>query len=540
MLLYINLLAMPVPDCRIRKESFKRRVFIFAVFFLYACNPSPAPPAALRLAFNAPPQTLDPRKSADFLSSTLICLLYDGLTRCAPGGGIEPALAEKWTISPDGKTYTFFLRKAFWSNGKVVTAFDFERSWKKILDPSFLSPSVYLLFSIKNGEKCAKNEATSKDVGICALDERTLQVELEHPTPYFLSLTAFPLFLPAPEDEVSGSIFNGPFCIEKFHPNHEIILVKNHTFWNANHTNLEKIQIQVIPEENTALEMFEQGELDWLGSPLAPLPPDSISSLRHKLRFIPMPASTILAFNTQTFPFQNMKLRKALSLSLNRDCLVSEITAAGQILPMRVLPPSLFEKSLPPLFGFSDPKMARSLFEEALSELSITPADFESLTLYFRPTQMEKRMAQALQREWKDTFGFVIQIQQLDQKTHFDRLHRRDYHIALTSWISQFHDPVNILERFRLASNQKNYAGWENSDYQILLEKAAVELDVHLRLDLLAAAEEIFAHEFPIFPLYHWTSPSLANARLQDIATSPCGGILFERFNINDSGYSGY
>ncbi len=187
-------------------------ILVILTILFSACNSPPKEPLLLRLAFNAPPTTLDPRKSGDFISSTLICLIYEGLTRCAPGGGLKAALAEKIEISPDGLIYTFTLRPSHWSDGHPVTAFDFEKSWKEIINPSFASPAAYLLFPIKNAEKIAKGELGIEEVGIQAKDARTFRVELERPTPYFLSLTAFPLLLPAPLhlEQASGDVSNGP------------------------------------------------------------------------------------------------------------------------------------------------------------------------------------------------------------------------------------------------------------------------------------------------------------------------------------------
>jgi oligopeptide transport system substrate-binding protein len=508
---------------------------LFLIFLSACSSPPKKEPACLRLAFNGAPATLDPRKSGDFISSTLICLIYEGLTRCLPGGGVEPALAEKIEISPDACVYTFRLRKSYWSDGHPVTAADFEKSWKTILDPSFASLSAYLLFPIKNGEKCAKGEVKIEEVAIKALGERTLRVELERPTPFFISLTAFPLFLPVPShlDRISGEVCNGPYRIEKERPNHEILLGKNPAFWNKALSHIDKIRIQIVSDENTALQMFENKEIDWLGAPLAPIPPDSLQALKDRLQFIPMAASTILAFNTQAFPFHHPKLRKALALCLDRERIVREIGQAG--LPAaRPLPPSLYGSgsALISLYPPEDSDLARGLLREALVELKATHSDLEAITLYYKPVQADKRLAQVLQREWKEALGFTIRIEQLDPKTHLDRLHRRDYKIALGAWISQFHDPVNLLERYRLPSNQKNFAGWENGRFQSCLNEAASELDPQKRLALLAEAEEIFASELPTFTLYHWSSPSIAHPGLKEIATTPCGGVLFERFSF--------
>ncbi len=484
------------------------RFLILCLICLCGCKQAPEK-KGLKIAFSSHPQTIDPRKSADFLSSTLVCLAYEGLTRCSIDGGVEPGLAESWTVSPDGLVYTFTLRKSFWTDGKPVTAFDFEKSWKNILDPTFAAPCAYLLFPIKNGE-------SGTNVGIQAIDDQTLVVTLERKTPYFLSLTAFPLFLPAP-DEI-GKVFNGPFRIEKDQSN-EIVLVKNGSYWKANAIQLDAISIQIIRDENTALELFEKGEIDWVGSPFVPLPSDCLPFFKERLRYIPMAASTILTFNSQTFPFNNPKIRKAFALCLDTEEILSKIAPAGQIAPSRILPPSLFKEPMPPLFEEK---------EKTMTELP----DLGKITLWIRPNPVEKRVALAMQNRWRQALGVNVEIEELDPKIHMQRLHAKDYQIAIASWISQFFDPVNILDRYRLKTNQKNYAGWENKEYQKLLEQAANQSDEKKRLEILAEAESLLASEFVVFPLFHWASPTLASDRVKNIATTPCGGVLFEKFTI--------
>ncbi|MBI5272654.1 MAG: peptide ABC transporter substrate-binding protein [Chlamydiia bacterium] len=515
------------------------RFFFLFLFLLSACHAPIPKQAVLRLAFNASPTTLDPRKTSDFISSTLVCLLYDGLMRCAPGGSVEPAIAERVEISADGLLYTFYLREAYWSDGRPVTAYDFEYSWKKILDPAFSCPCAYLLFPIKHGEQCAKGEISPEEVKIQALNERALLVELERPTPYFLSLTAFPLYLPAPahlEQETSlKPICNGPFQVSSLVPNQEIQLVKNSLFWNRKENHLDAIHISIIPNETTALQMFEQGEIDWMGAPLCPLPLDALSSLQDgfAVRFIPMAASTFCTFNTQIFPFYNFHLRKAFALAIDQNKLISEMALVGQIPAKRCLPPALLQTSVP-LLPESNLQEAKASLQQALLELQIPLSELSTLTFYHKSNQVDKILAQALQRQWQETLGISLKLEQLDLKNHMDKLHRKDYHIALASWIAQFHDAINILERYRLPSNQKNFAGWHNEIYATLLEKASQTQDPTHRMSLLESAEEILAAECPILPLYHWTSPSLSNPRIDQIVTTPCGGVLFERFTLRD------
>lgn len=488
------------------------RHFLLLLVLLSACSKAPKPDGTLRVCFNMQPATTDPRKASDFFSSTLVCLLYEGLTRCLPGGAVESALAESTEISDDQTVYLFHLRQAYWSNGKPITAYDFERSWKSILNPA--GPCAFLFYPIKNAEKCAKREAPIDEVGIQAVNERTLRVELERPTPYFYSLTAFPTFLPAPPDE--EPLFSGPFIIEKWSNHSEIALSKNPLFWNQSQIHVDRVQITILPDEITALHLFEQGQLDWVGAPLSPLPPDALEKLKDQLTVMPSAATTLCTFNTQTFPFNNPHLRKAFSYAINRKEIAEKVIQAGHVQPVSMLPPPLSKQNR----IFFDPELAKSHFERA----AIDPSQLDRLTLYYKSNQTEKRLAQTLQRQWKEILGVTVQLVQLDFKSHAQRLHHRDYQICLSSWIAQFDDPVSILDRFKTKVDHKNYPGWEDEEYIQFLNQGNI-----------AAAEDRFADEAPLTPIYHWSSPVLCGSRIQAIASTPCGGVLFERFRLIQS-----
>ena len=376
--------------------------------------------------------------------------------------------------------------------------------------------NAHLFYPIKNAEKCVRGETSLNNVGIRAINAKTLLVELENPTPYFTSLTAFPCFLAAP----TGSVFSGPFQIVSQDHSWEILLVKNESYWNKEAISLDEVHISIIPDEGTALQLFERGELDWLGGSLSPLPPDSMEKLKNELSFIPNAASTFCSFNTQRFPFDNLNLRRAFSLAINR----SEIASLTQTAE----PASSF---LPPPFGtfsaeLTDPSLARQYLQLALQELQTSRLD---LTLHYRTGQLEKRIAQTLQRQWKSVLGIHVRLEQSDPKTHMANLQSRQYELSLTSWIAQFDDPVSILDRFKDPNNLKNYPGWESSRYTQLLNEAAHSKK---RNELLAEAERLFASEVPLAPIYHWRSPVLVGDRIESIGTTPCGGILFERFHL--------
>lgn len=498
------------------------KAFLFCLLFLIGCAKTERSESRLNLSFNTQPSTSDPRKAADFVSSTLVCMIYEGLTRCLPGGSVELALADRVEITLQGTLYTFHLRNASWTDGKPISAFDFERSWKQILE--FPGPCTFLFYPIKNAEKVSRKAMPIEDVGIWALNAHTLVVELERPTPYFYSLTAFPSFLPVPNHAPDDPfVCSGPFRIEKLVHNSEIGLKKNRSYWNEKNIQLDEIHISIVPDETTALQMFERGDLDWIGGSLSPIPPDAIGKLQNQIVYVPAAASTLCTFNTKQFPFNDKNLRKAFSLAINRNEIVEQ---QGMQIPAKTILPSVFSDQSLCLY---DREGAILYFEKGLKELGIEAKDLENLALYYRSTQGEKRLAQTLQKQWKELFGITIPLVQLDFKTHAQKLQAKDYQIALASWIAQFEDPVSILDRFKYEDHLKNYPGWENEKYLEYLAEAHFSLK---RKELLNEAEKILADEVPLTAIYHWSSPSLCSPRIKKIATSPCGGMLFERFEL--------
>jgi oligopeptide transport system substrate-binding protein len=483
----------------------------------------------LRIAFAVYPSTLDPRKSGDFVSGTMICLLYEGLMRCGPDGSVEMGLAEKVDISKDGKTYTFHLRKAKWSDGVPITAMDFEKSWKIQLDPKFPSLCTYLFYPIRNGEAVSKGMKKIDEVGIWAIDEKTLLVELEHPTPYFLSLTAFPSFIPIPSHRieeveaqpVSRRIVSGPYEIEWMVPHAEIVLRKNSSFWNSDTISIEEIHISIVPDENTAFQMFERKELDWIGGSLCPIPPDALLQSEQPVEHYPMAASTFCTFNTEGSPFSNAKLRKALSLAIDREEITKKILQTGQTPAQQVVPPVLLDRST----SLYDPERARAYYKEALQELGELPP----IRLLLRNGQIDRHIAQALQRMWKQVLGLDVVLEQTDYKSHKYRLHRREYQVALAYWIAQYNDPMNILERFQDGNSPKNYSAWDRPRFKQLINEARSTADEKKRAELFSLAEAMLIEEMPIAPLYHWSNPVLCNPRLQNLYVTPSGGVLFEK-----------
>ena len=500
----------------------------------------------LRVNIGTEPPSLDSRRAYDLTSSIVLKMLNDGLTRLNPNGKSRPSVAHTISVTEDLKSYTFKLRESYWTNGDRVTAQDFEYAWKWILDPRNQADFAYQLFVIKNARDAKLGKAPMSSVGIHAIDESTLVVDLENPTPYFLELTCLMVYYPvnkkvemaranlpadfADKNEVDSFVTNGPFKMASWEHSSEIVLEKFQDYWDAGTVKLEQINLYMIPDPNTELSMFEENELDWAGTPLSlGLPSDAIPKLKEsgKLHIKPESATYFYTLNTDKTPLNNLKLRRALAYAIDRKSIVDNITQANQIPALGLLPPPLALQS-GPYFPDHDVKGARALFEEALSELKLTKENFPPITLSYNTSENHSKIAQAVQQQINEVLGIKIVLDNLEWQVYLDKLHNRDFEMGRMSWIADFNDPIAFLEPFKYKTNSTNNTGWESPKYIELLDEASREGNYKKRLDLLHQAEQILMDEMPIIPVYFLMNSYLKNPKLQNVFLSGLGDIDFK------------
>ncbi len=515
---------------------------LFLTCFFSSCAKQEASPQKdhlLRMNVMREPLTLDPRQGSEFIGSTLQFFIFEGLTRLNSDYSVALAGAKSVEISEDRKTYIFHLRKTTWSDGSPVVAADFEHAWKNILTPAFPAANAPLLYPIKNAELAKKGAVSIDQVGVRSLDDETLVVELEHPTPYFLELISFCVFSPVKHttDQMhphwmndAGETFlcNGPFKLASWKHHNEIVFEKNPFYWEHHQINIEKILVSMVKDENTVLEMYERGELDYIELACSPIPTDVMCKYYQKglLKTYTSAATTAICFNVTKFPFTNKKIRQAFAYAIDRKAIVDNITQLGEEVATQIVPVSLHSGEVVSYFKDHQIKKAEELFSEGLKELGLTADQFPTLTYYYSFSNLNHRLAQILQQQWSEQLGVNIQLQQNEHKVFLDRLRNRNYELAQSFWFAQYRDPLSILERFKYQANPKNYCNWENPDYIRLLEETYSVSSTEERNKLLRDAEALIMSDMPVAPLYHWKTAFLIKDYLTYEEFSPEHGYL--------------
>ena len=374
------------------------------------------------------------------------------------------------------------------------------------------------------------------------VDDKTLQIQLETPIPYFLELLSFSIFFPVNEKmdrkgdnwNVSrqGLIGCGPFCLKKWKENDSIELVKNPKYWDEQSIHLPAILMTMV-ESETEMQMFETGELDWAGSPISLLPLSVIYEKRglKQLSSAPMFGTSFFRINVERPPLNNANIRKALSYAINRQELVDHILQGGQRTALRLVPNT--EGSF---FADGDEEKARQLFFKGLKESGYSCETFPQITLFYAIDDKNHLIAQAVQQHWKKTLGIEVLLERNESKVYFQRLAKQDYQIAIGSWIGDYNDPETFLEVFKYKQASTNNTQWENSAYTKLLDISRT-LKGETRNEVLHQCEALLLQEMPIIPIYHFKSLYLQNPKLKNVFVSPLGNLDFKWAYLEDYTY---
>ncbi|UAC49090.1 peptide ABC transporter substrate-binding protein [Bacillus aquiflavi] len=496
----------------------------------------------LAININTEPPTLNPGLAKDSTSGAVLLQAFEGLTRINKDGKPEEAMAKKIDVSDDQLVYTFTLRDTKWSNGDPVTAQDFEYAWKWVLDPNNGAEYAYQLYYIKGAEAANLKGGSLDEVGIKALDDKTLEVTLENPTPFFTELTAFYTYYPVNKaiaennpdwhtDAGENFTSNGPFKLVEWSHSDKVILKKNENYWDSDKVKHEKIEMFMINDANTELSMFDNGELDWAGKPNGQLPTDAMQALKDegRLKIEPFAGIYWYKFNTKVEPLNNVNIRKALTYAIDRKSIINNITQTEEIPAMAIVPPTMFSENEKGYFKDNDVKKAKEYLQKGLEELGLKDAsELPPISLSYNTLESHQKIAQAIQDMWKTELGIEVVLDNQEWAVYLDKIQSGDYQIGRLGWAADFNDPINFLEMFRDAAGGNNQTGWENEEFKNLLDESAKEKDPKKRAELLKKAEEIIIDELPVAPIYFNTTSWVQNDSLKGVVVSGLGDAQFK------------
>jgi oligopeptide transport system substrate-binding protein len=466
-------------------------------------------------------QTLDPHRAEDVASFNVLLDIYEGLLAEGPNGELVPGVATDWTVSEDGKRYVFNLRReARWSNGDPVTAHDFVYGLRRGVDPKTLSVYSYILSPLLNANEITAGKLPPEELGVRAIDDHTLEIKLANPTPYFLELMAHSMSYPVHRASLAAHgdqwtrpgnlVGNGAFKLDDWVVQSHVKVVRNPNYWDDANTKLEEVWFYPTEDLNAEFQRYRALELDMTGI----VPAAQIGFIREnyadQLLIAPYLGSYYYGFNVTRAPFKdNPKLRRALSLAVNRDVITKQILNVGQISSYGFVPPipSYTQQQMPEASWTQEQREAEA--KRLYAEAGYGPGNPLRTQLMYNTQEDHRRIAVAIASMWKQVLGVEVEILNQEWKVFLDTRNKKvDTQVFRAGWIGDYNDPFTYLEILRSTVGQ-NDTGYDDPEYDRLVAASQSERDPQARMELLQEAERVMLADMPILPLYIYVRPRL-------------------------------
>jgi oligopeptide transport system substrate-binding protein len=488
----------------------------------------------LRFRLSADPATLDWNLAHTNFETYVIMNLMEGLVEEGPDLRPRPALAERWTISPDGLTYVFQLKKGVkWSDGKPLRAQEFVDSWVRLLSPSTGAEYAHYLFALKNAE--AFHQGKLKDLsalGVRAVDDATLEVTLKAPLPYFLHLPTFWVTFPIRLDLVKkhgkdwatpGKIVTlGPYALDSWERGRHLRLVRNGSYHGgASRLSVERTEITIEPNDAEARKLFAAGALDLLL--------DAPAGAPRALQF-PYLSTTYLGFNVNREPLTFVSIRKALATSVRRE-LIPGVLKGGQVVARGLVPPGIAGHD----YGEFHLTAREGEGKAALERLGFGPKHrFPKLHLYMQRADRAEDLTRFLVHDIRENLGIVVEPHVLEQAAYRKLLSEGKADLYIGTWGADFPDPANFFELFQ-SSSRLNYTGWRNSEFDAQVARGATTMDPTQRARAYSEAERLLLErDVAIYPLFYRRNTVQAGRRLKSLMISPLNYLFIKDVALGD------
>lgn len=509
-----------------------------------ASNEETKAPQEFRFTLGSNPPSLDPALMTDAQSSIVAAGLYEGLTRLNTKGEPENAIAQDITVSEDGKTYTIKLRNDVkWSNGDSVTAHDFEYAWKRALNPETASEYAYMLYYLENGEKYNNGEATADEVGVKAKDDYTLEVKLYAPAPYFTSLIAHYTYLPvhqatveaAPDwaSEAKSIVSNGPFILTSWAHGDKLVLEKNPNYFNKDAISFDKVTISIVVDNNTVYQMFETDKIDWIGAQAGSLPADLTQQLIKdgKAEVTPVASLYYYLFNNEKPPFNNVKVRKAFAMAIDRQSLVDNVAQANQQPAYGMVPPSIsvpggqdFREAYPDNYFTDNVEEAKKLLAGGLAEEGLS--ELPEITLLYNTDDNHKKLAEAIVDMWRKALGIEVKLANQEWGTFLETRKAGQFDIARSGWGADINHPINFTYDLIHSKSGNNDGRYNNPKVDELLNNSLVAETSDKSIQMMAEAERIAIEEdMAALPLFYYTTVTMLKDGFTGVVSDYAGHL---------------
>lgn len=498
---------------------------------LAALMTSTASAVTLNMMNGSEPGSIDPHQASGDWENRIIGDYLEGLmTEDANAEAIE-GQAESYEISEDGLVYTFTLRDGIqWSDGEPVTAEDFVFAFQRLFDPKTASEYAYLQFPIMNGSEIADGSVTDfSELGVKALDDKTLEITLEGPTPFFLQALTHYTAYPVPKhviDEVGNNwtqieniVSNGPYTPVEWTPGSYIKSVKSETYWDAENVQIDEVNYFVQDDLAAALSRYRAGEYDIL----VDIPSDQAEWIKENLPgedyFGAFLGIYYYVINQEKEPFDNADVRKALSMSINRDVIGPDVLGTGELPMYGWVPEGTANYEGVDVY---QPEWIGLSYEERVAEaksimegLGYTAENPLTLQLKYNTNDNHQRVAVAISSMWEQ-IGVKTELFNSETAVHYDALRAGDFEVGRAGWLLDYSDPSNTLDLLRQGVEQdgttnwgNNYGRYSNDEFEALVDQATTEVDLAARAKLLGQAEKIAMDEYAAIPIYNYIAQNV-------------------------------
>lgn len=457
------------------------------------------------------PLSLDPHKASGTWENNIIGNMFIGLTTEDERSEPVPGMAERWETSADGLTWTFYLRRATWSDGEACDAHDFQFAFRRILDPETLADYASILYPIKNAEAINAGEMNPEAVGVTALDDLTLEIRLEHPAAYLPQLLKHYTAYPVPKHIVErygddwvkpeNIRVNGPYLLKKWWSNYIIHLERNPTFFDAERVVLDHLYFYPTTDVNAAARKVMSGEAGWSTR----FPSNQVETLRRALpgyvHVAPYLTCNYFSFNTTRPPFNDMRVRQALAMAYDRDFVASQIYRTGERPAYSFVPPGIANYPGTARYRWANLPLdaRRQEAERLLREAGYGPNNQLRFEFSHRNTSDNPRVAVVVQNDWSRIAPWVtVELRGVETQVHYDNLRSKNFDAGDGAWVADFNDAKNYLYLFETRTGAQNYAGYSNPEYDRLVRASDFEPNAELRGQLMSQAEQLALDEAPM------------------------------------------